>query len=164
MSAWDTPKNGSGGSNDYDPSQFYTHSRDKQKNKASARVIALPENIMAEIASAIASQKYPDYRTAADFIRDACVHRAHWLGENKDDARLLKAAEKDKVERDIARGKEIMDREEGVVGDIIEMLRSAKPREIDGIVKRGRDYMGKMEWDSPRERLGMELDRYRPEA
>lgn len=71
----------------YDPSNFYTASTDGKGVTASIR-INVPPAVSAEISAMIQSGKVGDYRTAADFWRDAGTHRLHWLAAYMKDPRL----------------------------------------------------------------------------
>lgn len=68
-------------SNTYDATKFYTVARDKKGFTTTVRV-SIPPSVMSQIASLIATQTIPEYRTSADVLRDALVHRLVWLGEN----------------------------------------------------------------------------------
>lgn len=62
----------------YDPSKFYVRSVDKNGHKESFYVTMPPiwHGIVNEIAR---SDKYPDYRSVQDLVRDALIHRIHYL-------------------------------------------------------------------------------------
>lgn len=62
----------------YSIDNFYTKSKDMQGHSTVYHV-RLPDYVAGEIGSMIESRKIPDYRTAADLIRDAIVHRLHYL-------------------------------------------------------------------------------------
>jgi hypothetical protein len=75
-------------SNEYSPDKFYTKSTDGRGNSELIQVKVSPfvYGLLAEI---IESPDFPDYRTKADLIRDALVHRLHHLREMaKDTTRM----------------------------------------------------------------------------
>ena len=66
--------------NAYSLDAFYTRSKDFQGHSTVYHV-RMPDYVAGEIAAIIESKKIPEYRTAADLIRDAIIHRLHYLGE-----------------------------------------------------------------------------------
>lgn len=74
--------------NDYSADKFYTKSTDGRGNSELLNVKVSPfvYGILAELVEA---NDFPDYRTKADVIRDALVHRLHHLrGMVKDEKRM----------------------------------------------------------------------------
>lgn len=63
---------------DYDPDEFYIRSTNKHDHRAQQRV-HFPPAIQAALQEVINSREWPIYRNAHDFIRDAVVHRLHYL-------------------------------------------------------------------------------------
>jgi hypothetical protein len=62
----------------YSPEKFYVKATDSKGHSANLRVHVPP--IFAERVSAlIASRTFPEYRTLADFVRDAMYHRLYQL-------------------------------------------------------------------------------------
>lgn len=59
---------------------YYTRSKDQQGHSTVYHV-RMPDFVAGRIAAIIESKTVPDYKTAADFIRDAIVHRLHYLSE-----------------------------------------------------------------------------------
>ena len=64
----------------YSVDNFYTKSKDMQGHSTVYHV-RLPDYVAGEIGSMIESRRIPDYRTAADLIRDAITHRLHYLSQ-----------------------------------------------------------------------------------
>lgn len=81
LKKWATEKSG------YDPSKFYTSASDGQGHGRAVRFDA-PPSIVGEIAELLASGQFPAYRSAADFWRDAAIHRLHFLADNLNDRSL----------------------------------------------------------------------------
>jgi hypothetical protein len=65
----------------YNVGQFYTDSSDHRGHNVSTKV-TLPPEVSGQISEVVQSGQVPQYRTANDLIRDAIVHRLHWLNEN----------------------------------------------------------------------------------
>jgi hypothetical protein len=80
------------GEDPYDPDEFYVSSTDRQGHHATQYISLKPET-SGEIASMVASKDFPEYKTAGHFIRDAIVHRLHYLEDlrpNADRARYIR--------------------------------------------------------------------------
>lgn len=60
----------------YSRDNFYTKSTDGKGN-SETKYMKLPPSFIARIGELVASRKVPAYRTDADFIRDAILHRLH---------------------------------------------------------------------------------------
>jgi|SRR5215469_2129601 len=58
---------------EYNPDEYYIHSRDTKGHGAHIRT-QVPTNVARQIAVLIADPRLP-YKTPADFVRDAIVHR-----------------------------------------------------------------------------------------
>lgn len=71
----------------YREDNFYTKSTDNRGHSGSIRV-PVPTTLAAEIEALVASRMIPDYRTPQDVLRDAMVHRLHWLSEALKNGRL----------------------------------------------------------------------------
>ncbi|GIV04083.1 MAG: hypothetical protein KatS3mg015_2913 [Fimbriimonadales bacterium] len=65
-------------SHEYSPNKFYTRAVDKQGHKETLHV-PVPPAIYAAVSELIASRKFPALRTPQDFVRDAIIHRLHYL-------------------------------------------------------------------------------------
>lgn len=62
----------------YSPDKFYTASRNKKGFTSTVRQ-SVPPEVLAHIGELVASRTVPEYRTSADFFRDAIVHRLHYV-------------------------------------------------------------------------------------
>ena len=71
----------------YNPNGFYTQASDKKGHSAKITV-KVPVNVAGEIASAVASGRIGEYKTAQDFLRDAVIHRLHSIQPLLDDPDL----------------------------------------------------------------------------
>lgn len=71
----------------YSLDKFYTKSTDG-KGISETKYVKLPPSLIGEIGELIAQRKIPDYRTDADFIRDAIVHRLRYVAEMVADGKL----------------------------------------------------------------------------
>lgn len=80
-SSWNTE------GNEYSASQFYTRSTDGLGNYRHQRVNVPPE-MAARMATIVAKDYVPEYRTAQDLIRDAIHHRLQWLEKRINDGEL----------------------------------------------------------------------------
>jgi len=78
-------------SNNYSVSKYYTSARDKKGFSTTVRV-SIPPVVMSNIASFVATQRIPEYKTSQDVLRDALVHRLQWLRDNVDSLVLNDAA------------------------------------------------------------------------
>jgi len=68
---------------EYDQAKFYQAATDKRGHSKSVR-FSLPPDQMYRLAVLVANDKTP-YQTTQDFIRDAIVHRLHWIENNLPD-------------------------------------------------------------------------------
>ena len=64
----------------YDPNEFYVRTVDKRGHKETVHV-AMPPDLFAEIHETANNPNFPFYRTVQDLMRDAVLHRMHWLYE-----------------------------------------------------------------------------------
>lgn len=87
--------NGDGGMSDpfalsgegYSPDKFYTRSTDGKGASETKYFKAVP-SIMGSVGELVASRQIPQYKTEADFIRDAIYHRLKYVAEGLKDGRL----------------------------------------------------------------------------
>lgn len=73
---------------EYSPSSFYCEGSDK---KGHGRQIRIHPDSHGQVAVILANTDLP-YNTYEDFVRDAVVHRWHWLAEHTDDPQIKKYA------------------------------------------------------------------------
>lgn len=72
------------GRGDYDPDEFYTRAVNQHDHSVVLSVRVDP-GVMAEIDSMISQRTIPHYKNRTDFIRDALVHRLHYVMEKYED-------------------------------------------------------------------------------
>lgn len=72
---------------DYDPLMFYTASQDGKGHSTTMRT-NVPKPIAAEVYALVEARSLPAYRSAADFQRDAIVHRLKVLAKLMEDDEL----------------------------------------------------------------------------
>lgn len=77
------PFQGSGKEKGYNRTDFYTSSGGRENGES--KNVRLPTWAIGPLGELIASRKVPDYRTEADFWRDAAIHRLHDVSEMLDD-------------------------------------------------------------------------------
>lgn len=65
-------------SNNYSPDKFYVRATDGNGHDTVIYIKVSPA-LLGEIESLIQTRAVSHYRTKADFIRDACIHRLRWL-------------------------------------------------------------------------------------
>lgn len=91
---------------DYSIDQFYCESTDGRGHSDNHRVRMKPQ-LSGEIGALVASGVIPEYSTPSSFIRDAVVHRLHWLSENLDNpvlrARLAEVVRRAAIEETTSR-------------------------------------------------------------
>lgn len=88
--AWQTT-----GSAKYDRDEFYVRSKDDDKSTAHIRTNA-PASVAAQMDAIVQQRSIPDYRTREDIVRDALVHRLHYLNETRlHDPRLQHVVERE---------------------------------------------------------------------
>jgi hypothetical protein len=80
---WDTAQ----GNEPYREDRIYTRSVDQRGFGTSVRA-KVPPDIAAEMSKIVAKEWVPEYRTTADFVRDAIVHRLHYWSERITDKQL----------------------------------------------------------------------------
>jgi hypothetical protein len=74
----------------YSPHHLYTGSTDGKGNSHEVRV-RIPPTVAGQIASMIEQRAVPGYRTGADFVRDAIIHRLKFLvDEMVDNPKVLR--------------------------------------------------------------------------
>ena len=71
----------------YDPADFHIASVNKHDHSSSVTFRA-PGEVISELARMVASGDFPMYKTKSDFMRDAIVHRMHWLADNYDNEKM----------------------------------------------------------------------------
>lgn len=69
----------------YRESEFYTRSTDDRGHSQLSPRIRLRPEIAQELSALVARRTIPAYRTTADFIRDAIVHRLHQIAKLESD-------------------------------------------------------------------------------
>ena len=73
----------------YQPTDFYMAATDRQGHSRHMR-LALPPTILGAIEAIVATKEWP-YRTAADLVRDAVIHRIKTLADMNGDESVLRA-------------------------------------------------------------------------
>jgi hypothetical protein len=103
---------GWGVTDDYDVASFYPEATDGRGHSDNLRVRLKPE-IAGEIGALVASGVIPEYATPQAVIRDAIVHRLHWLSENTDDpvlaAKMAEAVRRTVIEETTQRYTRLID-------------------------------------------------------
>jgi hypothetical protein len=66
---------------EYSADRFYVDATDGRGNREKVQ-ITIPPSLYHELGNMMAARTVPDYRTMADFFRDAAIHRLHYLKEN----------------------------------------------------------------------------------
>jgi Arc/MetJ-type ribon-helix-helix transcriptional regulator len=74
--------------NMYSTDEFYVRSTNAHDHSESIRV-RLPKQVLGQASALVASKRYNAYRTVADVIRDALVHRLHYLANEAGDDELM---------------------------------------------------------------------------
>ncbi len=119
---------GWGVTDDYDVASFYPEATDGRGHSDNFRVRLKPE-IAGEIGALVASGLIPEYTTPSALIRDAVVHRLHWLSENADDpvlaAKLQEAIRRTVVEETTQRYIRLVDSFEEFIGRTREVCERA---------------------------------------
>lgn len=82
-------------SGDYSPDEFYIASKDKSRESVSWRV-NVPAYVAGQVSAIVQQRNFPVYRTREDFVRDAIVHRMHYLGTMTQDTRMLLIVEQER--------------------------------------------------------------------
>lgn len=67
-------------SSSYDPNTFYTRATDGNGHDGNLQVKVSPA-LLGQITHILESRMIPDYRTRADVVRDAVIHRLRWLAD-----------------------------------------------------------------------------------
>lgn len=75
--------------NGYSVDAFYTRSTDGN-GVSETKYVKMPPSLLAGIGDLVASKVIADYRTEADFIRDAVYHRLHHVAMMKQDGKLVR--------------------------------------------------------------------------
>ena len=105
----------------YDPNEFYTASADR-RGHSDTFYVKVPPYVASALSQFIQSGKVPQYKTVQDFIRDAIVHRIHylmynWPGELDECAALLRMQHK------LAKLKENEETFQRALEDLAELIR-----------------------------------------
>lgn len=95
----------------YDPTNFYCEAVDK---KGHGRQVRIHPESHGQIAALLSDPALP-YRTYDDFVRDAVVHRLHWLEENKDNEQLRTESKRLLAQATLDRQARIVDAEKALV-------------------------------------------------
>ena len=77
------------GGHEYSEAEFITRSTDHHGHFRHMRVNVPPE-VAARVEAIVATKTIPAYRTGQDLIRDAIMHRLHWLEERIEDPELAR--------------------------------------------------------------------------
>jgi hypothetical protein len=72
----------------YHRENFYTGARDGAGN-SETKYLKISGSILGQIGALVSGRKVPAYKTEADFIRDAIVHRLHDVGVMIEDGTIL---------------------------------------------------------------------------
>jgi hypothetical protein len=75
-SSFNRPIIGVGQTTTYSPSKFYVRATD-EKGHHDRVTFKTPPLLISQIMALVTSGEFPDYRTAADFYRDALLHHLH---------------------------------------------------------------------------------------
>lgn len=78
----------SGESKGYTKTHFYTSARDSNGN-SETKYFKIAGSTLGRIGALVSSKQIPAYKTEADFIRDACIHRLQEVGEMLEDGEIL---------------------------------------------------------------------------
>lgn len=123
-----TTDDGWGVTDEYDIGSFYTRATDGRGHSDHTRVRIKPE-VAGEIGALVSSGMIPDYSTSQDFVRDAIVHRLHWLAEHSDDpvlaAKLSETVRRTTIEETTSRYVRLIDSFEEFVGRTKEVVTRA---------------------------------------
>jgi hypothetical protein len=109
----------------YDPDEFYTLSTDGHGHKVTMYIAVKPD-LAGEIAALVAGAKFPDYKTTGHFIRDAIVHRLHYIAERESDARLQRYLMQETHRARATALQEELDRCKGLVAQFEELAQNYK--------------------------------------
>jgi hypothetical protein len=111
--------------NDYSPDKFYTKSTDGRGNSELLNVKVSPF-VFGIIAELVESPDFPDYKTKADVVRDALVHRLYHVRKMAKDPRVMASlqhrANMMMREAHVERIKNEMIQEERFTGALIEAM------------------------------------------
>lgn len=66
----------------YSPDTIYTRSTDGHGHYEQLRNVKVSPAVYAVLSEMLARGDLPDYRTVADFVRDALLHRLHYISQN----------------------------------------------------------------------------------
>lgn len=116
---------------DYDISHFYTAATNKHDHSKNVQV-PIPDYVRAEILKLVNSGQWPAYSSVQAFMRDATVHRLHWIRDQDPDPdmdRVLNAVRREA--RQEAR----------------RQLREAQIRLLEGLEREIDDLFNDRQWD-----------------
>jgi len=88
---------------EYDPGKFYTKATDKRGHSKQIR-FSLPPDVAYQVGNLVADKRYP-YLNTHELVRDALIHRLHFLTQLDPDA-----IEVDKLYRLMVRQSEVEER------------------------------------------------------
>lgn len=72
----------------YNREAFYTAARDGAGN-SETKYLKISGSVLGQVGALVSGRLIPAYKTEADFIRDAIIHRLHDVGEMIEDGRIL---------------------------------------------------------------------------
>ena len=81
------------GKSTYDINEFYTRSTDEKGHYKQLRV-SVPPEVAARIGQLVQQHTVPQYKTMEAFIRDAIIHRLHWLAHEFVDTEVQREVER----------------------------------------------------------------------
>lgn len=126
---WSTSSHG------YTPNEFYTSATDHRGDRSMVR-ISLPPSIATQIAELVQQGRIPEYRTLQDVVRDALVHRLHYVAELLKDPQLNRSVNLllTKARVDSLRAQNGL--EESVVEGLLAALHDAgsNPANLDAVI------------------------------
>ncbi len=89
----------------YNPNAYYTKASDTKGHSAKITV-KVPVNVAGEISAAVQSGKIDGYKTVQDFVRDAVIHRLHFIEPILEDPDLKRKITMWTIHQDALRSKQ----------------------------------------------------------
>ncbi len=114
---------------DYSPDKFYIKATDDHGHSELVH-LKVPPGVLSAIAQIVQSRAIPEYRTSQDLIRDAIIHRLHYLR----DSGLV-----DGVAGTLAGFEEFAE-------DLFKLQEHMQS--FEGIIRRTEQWVGKLGWNS----------------